>query len=279
MELEKEFEKAAQVINRASAIIVNTGAGMGVDSGLPDFRGKEGFWKAYPLYKRLGINFMDAANPAHFSKDPSFGWGFYGHRVNLYRKTEPHEGYKILKDWIREFGLDYFIATSNVDGQFQKASYPDDKIFEVHGSIHHLQCVRPCSDDIWDNDEEFEIDKDSMRSNNVPLCPNCGGTARPNILMFGDFSWVGERSGKQEDRFRQFLDEYQDENIAVIEIGAGTAVPTIRNLSERIARSYDAAVIRVNPREYHISPPHISIACGGLEGLEGINNYLQERGK
>jgi len=79
------FHAAAQTIAEARALIVTAGAGIGVDSGLPDFRGDHGFWKAYPMYQRLGINFVNAANPTHFEQDPAFGWGFYGHRTNLYR--------------------------------------------------------------------------------------------------------------------------------------------------------------------------------------------------
>jgi len=191
--MEEKFEKVAEKIKNAQAIIINTGAGMGVDSGLPDFRGKEGFWRAYPLYKNLGINFIEAANPTHFSRDPSFGWGFYGHRVNLYRETEPHRGYHILKKWTEEIELDYFVATSNVDGHFQKAGYPEEKIVEVHGSILYLQCTIPCSDDIWENDEVFEIDEETMRAKNLPACPYCGASARHNGLMFGDFSWISNR--------------------------------------------------------------------------------------
>lgn len=271
---EKNFEQACKLIKEAKALIISTGAGMGVDSGLPDFRGKEGFWKAYPLYKRLGLNFMEAANPNHFSRDPSFGWGFYGHRVNLYRNTTPHEGYQIIKKWIWENDLDYFVATSNVDGQFQKAGFEEEKILEVHGSIHYLQCTVPCSDEIWENDEEFQVDKESMRSRQVPLCPYCGGTARPNILMFGDLAWISRRSDRQENNFKAFLDEHGDDRIVVIELGAGTAVPTIRRLSERIARRYEARVIRINPREYQISSPHFSIACGALEAIKGIDSFM-----
>src|SRR5512143_2133761 len=77
---------AAAEVRRAGALVVTAGAGMGGDSGLPDFRGDAGFWKAYPPYERLGLSFVDAANPAHFEADPPFGWGFYGHRTNLYRR-------------------------------------------------------------------------------------------------------------------------------------------------------------------------------------------------
>ena len=58
MSLSDRFEKAAETVKSAKAMIVTSGAGMGVDSGLPDFRGVEGFWNAYPMYERLGINFI-----------------------------------------------------------------------------------------------------------------------------------------------------------------------------------------------------------------------------
>ncbi len=89
MSQDETFRKAAEAIRGARALVITAGAGMGVDSGLPDFRGPEGFWNAYPMYRHLGIDFVGAANPAHFERDPAFGWGFYGHRTNLYRQTRP----------------------------------------------------------------------------------------------------------------------------------------------------------------------------------------------
>ena len=182
------FQAAADVIRQAQALIITAGAGMGVDSGLPDFRGTSGFWQAYPPYAKRGLSFAEAANPLHFQRDPSFGWGFYGHRCNLYRSTTPHEGFHILQRWIRRTNVGHFIVTSNVDGQFQKAGFDESDILEVHGSIHHLQCLEPCHDSIWPNDEIFDIDTQAMRSRSIPRCPRCGSVSRPNILMFGDWS-------------------------------------------------------------------------------------------
>lgn len=274
MNLQDTFEKAAEAIRSAKAVLVTAGAGMGVDAGLPDFRGVQGFWVAYPMYERLGINFIDAANPANFEGDPALGWGFYGHRTNLYRETEPHRGFLLLQDWVAEFGQDSFVVTSNVDGQFQKAGYREDQVLEVHGSIHYLQCLTPCCNAIWDNDETIPVDFANMRALHVPQCRYCNQPARPNILMFGDYSWLADRTRGQEMRFDSFLAQHQHESIVVIEMGAGTAIPTIRYMSEQIGHRHEATVIRINPREAHISGGHISVSCGALEGLEGINRFL-----
>src|SRR3954467_8560384 len=87
---------AREALVPADALLVTAGAGAGVDSGLPDFRGDEGFWRAYPPFARLGLGFVDLANPAWFERDPELARGFYGHRMNLYRDTIPHAGFAVL---------------------------------------------------------------------------------------------------------------------------------------------------------------------------------------
>src|SRR5512141_825913 len=99
------FDRAAEIVREADVFVITAGAGMGVDSGLPDFRGHQGFWKAYPPSASLGLSFAEAANPLHFERDPAFGWGFYGHRTNLYRETSPHAGCAPLPKWIGRYAL------------------------------------------------------------------------------------------------------------------------------------------------------------------------------
>lgn len=273
MTCEQQFARAAEAIRNATALIVTAGAGMGVDSGLPDFRGDRGFWNAYPMYERLGLSFVQAANPTHFEEDPAFGWGFYGHRTNLYRQTVPHEGFRIIRRWIDELGPDHFVVTSNVDGQFQKAGFEEEKILEVHGSIHHLQCLSPCSDAIWDNHEVIAVDLSTMRAAHIPKCVSCGGVARPNILMFGDFSWLPRRTRQQERSFDEFLADNRHGRLVVVELGAGTAIPTIRYLGERIV-SRGGTLVRINPREAQAPSGGISLSCGALEGLRGVDKCI-----
>lgn len=270
------YNKAAVAIREAEVFIVTAGAGMGVDSGLPDFRGNKGFWNAYPAYESLGLSFEECANPMHFAMNPEFGWGFYGHRTNLYRETIPHEGFQIIKKWIARNDADYFVVTSNVDGQFQKAGYAEDRINEIHGSIHWLQCQARCSETIWKNDASFTIDEPTMKhTGTLPVCPHCGKVARPNILMFGDYAWISSRTNEQGRNFYDFLANNDEKQIVVIEMGAGTSIPSIRRLSENIAsRRKNVTVIRINPREPEIRKPHISIIRGALEGLRLIDEEL-----
>jgi NAD-dependent SIR2 family protein deacetylase len=266
--------KGAEAIRKAGAIVVTAGAGMGVDSGLPDFRGEKGFWQAYPMYERLGISFVGAANPEHFERDPAFGWGFYGHRTNLYRETVPHAGFALILAWLERFGLEHFVVTSNVDGQFQKAGFAGERVLEVHGSIHHLQCTVPCSMTIWDNRESLPVDASTMRARSIPRCIRCGAVSRPNILMFGDYGWISTRTERQEERYGEFLEGLGAKPLVVLEMGAGTAIPTIRSMGERLGMRQGATVIRINPREPQIDAPHISLPCGALEGLSALEKHL-----
>ncbi|GLW93106.1 SIR2 family NAD-dependent protein deacylase [Actinokineospora globicatena] len=234
-----ELDRAAEAIATAGAVLVCAGAGMGVDSGLPDFRGTEGFWRAYPPYQRLGLRFEELADPVHFADDPELAWGFYGHRLALYRTTVPHTGFKVLLDW----GARVF--TSNVDGQFQLAGFTD--VAEVHGSIHHLQCTLPCRSDVWAAEVDVAIDPETMRAvGELPACPTCGALARPNILMFGDSWWVPDRSQSVVDDLARWRRAARD--LAVVEIGAGQAVPTVRRYAE-LASAASGRLIRINPRE------------------------------
>jgi len=261
------IKKAADEIKNAKYLLITAGAGMGVDSGLPDFRGNEGFWRAYPIAKRLGLNFQALANPTWFDINPRLAWAFYGHRLNLYRNTTPHRGFEILKN----LHHNKFVFTSNVDGQFQKAGFDEKKIVEIHGNIHYLQCSVPCCEEIWENNEEVEVDMEKFEALNIPKCRFCGRVARPNILMFGDFRFIEKRVKMQIARYSYWLNQI-DDKLVIVEIGAGKAVPTVRYESEKIRDMFGATLIRVNPREP--DGADIEIPLGAKEALEKINNYL-----
>ncbi len=270
-EMGHSAQRAAELIARADALIVTAGAGMGVDSGLPDFRGPEGFWGVYPALGRAGIRFEDIASPQAFEDDPYLAWGFYGHRLNLYRETVPHEGFRILLGIGERMPHGAFVFTSNVDGQFQKAGFDEERIVECHGSIHHLQCLKGCGEHIWSaGGFRPVIDAQACRIvSPLPACPLCRSLARPNILMFGDWSWMRARTYQQQLQFRRWRQEV--ERPVVIEIGAGTAIPSVRVFGEE----QGCPLIRINRREWHIRrPDDAGLPMGGLEGLRAIAELL-----
>ncbi len=270
------LKKAAKLVQTAEMLLLVTGAGMGVDSGLPDFRGTQGFWREYPALERNGLDFMSVASPRAFRQFPDIAWGFYGHRLNLYRQTVPHAGFGILRKWGDDCPYGYMAFTSNVDGQFQKAGFDSKLVTECHGSIHHLQCLNACTPEIWSADAFTPVvdEKHCVLVNEPPHCPHCGGLARPNILMFGDDNWLPHRSVMQQRRLEHWLKNA--ERLLVIEIGAGTAVSTARDFTHAVAFNHSAPVIRINPREPEIygHANHVSLAMGGMEALQRIDDFL-----
>jgi NAD-dependent SIR2 family protein deacetylase len=271
------LDRAARAVASAGAILIGAGAGMGVDSGLPDFRGGSGFWQAYPPYARLGLQFTQLANPRWFSSDPELAWGFYGHRLMLYRQTVPHEGFAILRRWMDRMPVGGFVFTSNVDGHFQKSGFHPEHIYEVHGSIGAMQCLGECGVGIFPADSySIEIDPETMRAvHPLPSCPGCGGMARPNILMFGDWGWDSSVSDAQERGLRSWLSLVTDSRLVVVECGAGTAIPTVRRNCQETARRMGGTLIRINPGEPEVPAGHISLPMGALEALSRIDRRLR----
>jgi NAD-dependent SIR2 family protein deacetylase len=267
--LEANFAAAADCIRRADALLIGAGAGMGVDSGLPDFRGPEGFWKAYPPFR--GREFAEMSNPVWFITDPALAWGFFGHRLGLYRATVPHEGFQILRRWSEQRPT--FVFTSNVDGQFQKAGFGETGVVECHGSIHHLQCNGGCGRPIWPASGVFvEVDEATIRARSeLPRCPDCGALARPNILMFGDWDWDSTRTAGQQARYEAWLRGVKGRRVVAIELGAGLAIPTVRRECELHAET----LIRINPREPETPRDGIGIPLGALEALRGIDTVMR----
>jgi NAD-dependent SIR2 family protein deacetylase len=255
------------LIRSSDGILIGAGAGMGVDSGLPDFRGNTGFWTAYPALGSAGVAFREIANPASFFDHPRRAWGFYGHRLQLYRDSLPHEGFAILRALAQSKRHGCFVYTSNIDGQFQKAGFASERIVECHGSIQHLQCLARCTDALWAADARLApVDPTSgLMHEPLPRCPHCGALARPNVLMFNDSDWIADRSDRQQQRFESWRSRV--DRLVVIELGAGTDLPTVRSMSER----QGAPLVRINPRAPDLGGGHgIGLPLPALEALRMI---------
>ncbi|QIE30180.1 NAD-dependent protein deacetylase (plasmid) [Caballeronia sp. SBC2] len=197
--------------------------------------------------------------------------GFYGHRLALYRETQPHAGFDILRKWSARMVHSAFVFTSNVDGQFQKAGFPPERVVECHGTIHNLQCIQPCTNESWSADDFNPVVNNTTceLESEIPRCQMCDRIARPNILMFGDWGWVEKYAERQRRALDAWLGEV--ERMVVVELGAGRALPTVRRFSER----HGPRVIRINPREHSISPKvGVGFAGGAHESLRLLDTCL-----
>lgn len=277
--LNEVIRRAAQSIKHCDRLLITAGAGLGVDSGLPDFRGPEGFWRAYPAYKHLGLEFQELANPRWFEEDPALAWGFYGHRMELYRATRPHDGFAIMLRWAQARS-DHFVFTSNVDDAFARSGFDRERIYEVHGTLSKLQCTRNCGVGIFPSDAAtVTIDPATFRAvGELPKCCRCGSLARPNVLMFNDVGYDFTNNCREESKFEHFVNRAG--RLTILELGCGTHVPSVRIAGETVASSTPGCkFIRINPRESEIDRgagdfERISIPLGALDALTRIDALM-----
>ena len=120
------------------------GAGMGVDSGLPDFRGDEGFWKAYPPFAKLGLGFIDLASPRWFRGGPAPRVGILWPSIGaLSGDPSASQGFAVMRALAENRGPRSSSRRTSM-GNSSARDFDEDRVFECHGSIHHLQCQGEC---------------------------------------------------------------------------------------------------------------------------------------
>lgn len=260
-------------LENAQAIVINTGAGMGRDSGMADYRGEGGQWGQ--VESETGESVFDVVNPHYLLENPKQAWGMFLHRLQEYQNTTPHEGFQILLRWIERYKLDYFALTSNIDGHFQKAGFPEDRVRELHGSLAYFQSTRPdLSDKLWRNERPVAEMLAEWEQGVYPMCPYSHVMARPNVYMFRDGTYLPTQSKAQDVHFQAFLQRNVGKNIIVFEIGSGPHVQTVRMKTRMLRKEYHANIVRINPNEFKIEPPNIGIAKGALEALREIESVL-----
>lgn len=273
--MKNDLNYAVELIQKADGLLITAGAGMSVDSGLPDFRSVGGFWNAYPPFKEMGLEFHQVANPNFYLTHSEQAYWFFAHRLVQYRQTEPHQGYQILKRWADKMPHGYFVYTSNVDGHFQKAGYAEERIFEVHGTLERLQCFYNCQDKSWSS-IQFQpiVDNENFRLvSEKPICPDCGGLARQNVMMFDDWLYCENYYEQKMILLEQWLNKV--DNLVVIEIGAGKAIPTVRRFSERTAKRKKGGFIRINPQDSGVPKMHfLSLEMKGVDALLILDEML-----
>lgn len=252
----RTLRRVAGLVAGADALLITAGAGMSADSGLPVFRSSE----------RM-------AQPGWFEAKPRMAWAFYGHRQQLYGRTAPHAGHEILRRWTAALPCGGFVVTSNVDGQFRGAGFPEECILEQHGNIHRLQCSVPCSAETWEAPPlDLQIDPDVLQAGGeLPRCPRCGATARPNLLMFNDPAWIRDATQRQSRAFDAWLAGTRGRRLLTIEVGAGTAIPTIRRIGERTAERPRTTLVRINPQDIEDGGEIVVLRLGALQALSSID--------
>lgn len=252
------IDKAKTLLREADSILIGAGAGLSAAAGLlymdePTFRS----W--FPLYaEKYGLRYIYEAAFFDFpTVEESFG--YWANHIQTIRHRYPAgKPYLDLAAFMADRNC--FVLTTNVDGQFVKAGFPEERVLTPQGDYAFFQCSRPCSDELYPNAEMTERmlarmprGSTAILSEDVPHCPKCGALLEPNLRKGANFveaPWL-----KKYEALSSFLQESKKGKLVLLELGVGFNTPgIIRYPFERLAvERADAALLRVNQEDTETS--------------------------
>ena len=166
--MKNQYETLKQIINESRNIVVFTGAGISVPSGIPDFRSADGIYNQKTKFKASP---EDIISHSFFMNNTEDFYSFYKDKM-CYPKAEPNAAHKYFAD-LEKKGKNVIVVTQNIDGLHQKAG--SSIVYELHGTIHQNFCQR-CG-------RMFGLDY-VMNAEGVPHCDKCGGIVKPNVVLY-----------------------------------------------------------------------------------------------
>ncbi|MEO8701703.1 MAG: Sir2 family NAD-dependent protein deacetylase [Kofleriaceae bacterium] len=172
--------------DRAGLVVVLTGAGVSAESGIPTFRGKEGYW----TIGAREYHPQELATHSAFAQMPWAVWAWYLYRRGVCRRAEPNAGHHALVKLAASLEARFALVTQNVDGLHRRAGSPDASTYTIHGDISMMRCADDCTIERWpipDVVPELGRGEEVAREHRAVLvCPRCGGMTRPHVLWFDE---------------------------------------------------------------------------------------------
>lgn len=211
--------KAKKLIQNADYILIGAGAGLSTAAGL-EYSG-ESFEKNYKEFIEK-YNFTDLYSASFYPfETEEEKWAFWAKLIKLNRLNSPLKLYQELLEILKN--KEYFVITTNVDGQFEIAGFDKNKIFAVQGDYIFLQCANGCHNKLYNNKEMvkewLENTKDcKVPEKLVPKCPVCGRNMEMNLRKDGNFV-QDENWYKQSKSYEEFLSKAKNKNTVLLEIG------------------------------------------------------------
>ena len=250
-----QIERAAEYLKNADCVLIGAGAGASTAAGI-SMSGKRFTDHFAEFIDKYGSYYMSDMYAAGFYPFPSqeAKWGYWSKVALLNQFDLPALPlYKQLYDIVKN--KEYFVLTTNVDHQFYKAGFKTEKIFATQGDYGKIQCQKACHKKTYDAEELFrKMDvarKDCLiPSNLVPKCPICHGNMGMN-LRCDNYFVEDEAWQKSADNYAAFLEQNQNKNVVLLEVGVGFNTPVIiRFPFEKMMREHKSyCLIRLNRNE------------------------------
>lgn len=287
------IKASKEYIDNFDALLIVAGAGLGIDSGLPDYRGPQGLWNTWHPAKDLNMTYEKLSTHELFLENPSLSWGFQTYLTKLYNELNPHQGYfDLLNICKNKFNNNYFVITSNVDSQFLKSGFDEKKLYEVHGTKRLWQCTdKKCNKTHYpwpmNIDDLPKIDDETLTAlRPFPKCKYCSSIARPNVSFFGDYYFNEKNCKKQSLNLFNWLENNKKKKLLIIEIGCGVSKHSIRftlknnqytmlsnewKLPKSFLTENNTKLIRINPDDEDYEEGIVKINFGAKKALHMLN--------
>lgn len=176
-----------RVRDERGSVVVLGGAGLSAQSGVPTFRGPNGYWTV----GSRNYQPMELATASAFSKMPTEIWRWYLYRRTMCRRAAPNPGHDALVRLETALGDRFALVTQNVDGLHLRAGHSPQRVFQIHGNIDFMRCAERCTDRLTPVPNGLpEFDRDTPLEEAVfsqLVCADCGGPARPHVLWFDEY--------------------------------------------------------------------------------------------
>ena len=252
---EEQIERASALIKEAEFILIGAGAGASAAAGLT-YSGERFTGNFSEFIEKYGSMYMTDMYAAGFYPFPTqeAKWGYWSKHSMINRFLPPAMPlYKQLYEIVKE--KEYFVLTTNVDHQFQKAGFQTERIFATQGDYGNIQCEKGCHPKIYDAEDLFrQMDQARhdclLPSEMVPKCPVCGGNMTMHLrcdqYFVEDEHWHGAAG-----RYYDFLKKMEQKKGVLLELGVGFNTPTIiRFPFEKMVReNRNLSLIRLNMDE------------------------------
>jgi NAD-dependent protein deacetylase/lipoamidase len=183
----------ARALSRAGECLFLTGAGISAESGVPTFRGKEGYWVVGSRHYHP----QELATRAAFARMPAAIWGWYLHRLRVCLGALPNPAHHAIAELAPLLAERFLLITQNVDGLHPRAGAPRQRTYEVHGNISWMRCARGCAglvpvpEVLIEPLGERRLGIDAELGRGAPPaeleCPSCAAWMRPHVLWFDEF--------------------------------------------------------------------------------------------
>ena len=268
--------QAKQAIEQADYIIIGAGAGLSTAAGL--LYSGEKFKKDFKEFIEK-YHFEDLYSASFYNfKTQEEKWAFFAKMIKLNRYNEtPLKLYQELYEIVKN--KEYFVLSTNVDGQFYNSGFDRKKVFEIQGDYSYLQCENACHNKLYNNrdlvEKWLQNTKDcKIPSNLIMKCPVCGGNMDMNLRKDENFV-QDEHWYEMSQRYDEFLNKIQNKNVVLLEIGVGFNTPGIIRFpfEQMTANNVKTTLIRIN-KDYPL--PMLEIRNRTISFDEDTNKIIED---